>query len=481
MSRMRTATMAWLVLVPLLAAPAVADHGGPPAGQSYTFLQAGFTQEVVGTGSFFMGGVAFAPDGDPLVDECQFSGSPLHRYDLQGVAPPVNATPLHPQTSLPSNAGCGLTNHPDGTLYTNTGGGVVNLDATTGAPLRGPFGPGGNALGIAPDPQTGNLVYVGADGTLFFVNQAFTSSGVFSTVTTNNFLDGIYFDPIGEFLFVANRAPSFRLTILRRDGTLVQHVPMTSEPDGIAFHATAPKFVITNNLDGTITRFDFPSDDFTQTPAQSVFASGGFRGDLSQVGPDGCVYITQDGVRYNDGTVSTAANSLVRICPGFSPPPGVTPPPETCPAGLVPTIVGTGGPDVLTGTPGPDIIFGGGGDDRIDGLSGDDVICGGDGNDLIFGGPGNDAVYGDAGNDRISGGAGNDRLFGGDGDDQLSGGDGDDELRGGSGVDRLAGGDGDDLLVDNDGTPGDQLAGGPHMVADTCSGDPGDLLATCNP
>jgi hypothetical protein len=97
---------------------------------------------------------------------------------------------------------------------------------------------------------------------------------------------------------------------------------MTSEPDGISFHAQSPKFVITNNTDGTITRFDFPADDFTQVPVQSVFASGGFRGDLSQVGSDGCVYITQDGTRYNDGTV-TDENSLVRICGGFAPPPGV--------------------------------------------------------------------------------------------------------------------------------------------------------------
>ncbi|HEX8091506.1 MAG TPA: HYR domain-containing protein, partial [Blastocatellia bacterium] len=64
------------------------------------------------------------------------------------------------------------------------------------------------------------------------------------------------------------------------------------------------------------------NDDFTQAPSQSVFASGGFRGDLTQVGPDGCLYVTQNGTRYNDGTV-TNENSLVRICGGFAPPPGV--------------------------------------------------------------------------------------------------------------------------------------------------------------
>jgi uncharacterized repeat protein (TIGR01451 family) len=94
---------------------------------------------------------------------------------------------------------------------------------------------------------------------------------------------------------------------------------MTDEPDGIAFHASSPKFVVTNNTDGTMTRFDFPLDNFTLAPVQSPFASGGFRGDLGQVGADGCIYLTQDGTRYDNGTVTTE-NSLVRVCGGFAPP-----------------------------------------------------------------------------------------------------------------------------------------------------------------
>jgi hypothetical protein len=88
-----------------------------------------------------------------------------------------------------------------------------------------------------------------------------------------------------------------------------------------------------------MTRFDFPGDDFTQPPVQSVFASGGFRGDLTQVGPDGCLYITQDGLRYDDGTIGSG-DSLVRICPGFAAPPGVGG--GTCPAPFEPTTTITG-------------------------------------------------------------------------------------------------------------------------------------------
>src|SRR5215212_8184936 len=96
---------------------AKADHG-TAAGKSFTVLEPGFTQEIIGVTSHFMGGVAFAPDGDPWVNDCT-SGSELHRFDLQGVAPEVFGTKLHPESIVPSNAGCGMTNHPDGFIYSN--------------------------------------------------------------------------------------------------------------------------------------------------------------------------------------------------------------------------------------------------------------------------------------------------------------------------------------------------------------------------
>ncbi len=324
-----------------------ADHG-TGSGKSFTFLQAGFSQEIVGVAPIFMGGVAFAPDGDPLVSECGFFGTPLIRFDLQGIAPEVNGTKLHPFSTLSNNAGCGLTNNPDGNVYTNTSAGVIRLDANTGAQIDLAFGPSGNALGITTDPQTGNVVYIGSNGTVRFVSAAFNAIGVFSTVTAGNFIDGIVFDPAGNFLLLANRSPLHRLTILRRDGTLVQHVPMSSEPDGVAFHASAPVFVVTNNLNGQLTRFDFPGNDLTQVPTQSVFASGGFRGDLNQVGPDGCLYLTQAGTRY-DNNVVTNENSLVRICAGFGP--GPTPTPTPSPSPTPPTAGSCGIPGVVKARP----------------------------------------------------------------------------------------------------------------------------------
>jgi hypothetical protein len=314
------------VAVPLaVTGGAAADHEAMD-GMSFLFLQPPFTQDIYGIQPSFMGGVAFAPDGDPWTNDCAFSGSPLHRYDRQGVAPPPPSDPtteLHPRSDHPSNAGCGMTNHPNGSLYTNTGSGVVRLDASTGAQTGGPFGPGGNALGIAVDPETANLVYVGSDGTMHSVDPALTTTSVFSAATTGRFIDGIAFDPTGDFLFLSSRSPGFNLTVINGDtGAFIRDNPMTSEPDGISFHASTPKFVVTNNTDGTMTRMDFPADDYTLPGVASLFAGGGFRGDLSNVGPDGCIYLAQSGSRFDNGTTSFE-NSIVKICPGFAPPPGV--------------------------------------------------------------------------------------------------------------------------------------------------------------
>jgi predicted extracellular nuclease len=91
---------------------------------------------------------------------------------------------------------------------------------------------------------------------------------------------------------------------------------------------------------------------------------------------------------------------------------------ERC-EGLVPTLRGTAGDDVLTGTSGRDVVVGLGGNDVISGGNGDDVICGGAGNDRISGGNGDDVLLGGFGDDRLAGDNGSDRLLGGAGDDVL--------------------------------------------------------------
>lgn len=91
---------------------------------------------------------------------------------------------------------------------------------------------------------------------------------------------------------------------------------------------------------------------------------------------------------------------------------------ERC-QGLVPTLVGTEGDDVLEGGNGVDVIMGLGGDDVIRGLNGDDVLCGGAGQDVVEGGNGGDVLLGGFGDDVLDGGRGDDVLVGGPGTDTL--------------------------------------------------------------
>jgi len=303
---------------------AVADHG-TASGKSFTLLQSGVTQEIFGVSSHIMGGIAFAPDGDPLVNDCTTGASELHRYDRQGVAPEVFGTKLHPETILPSNAGCGMANHPDGFIYSNTMFGVVRLNATTGVQSGIPFGPAGNALGIATDPQTGDLVYAartctftGTDCDIITANPV---TGVSSTfVTVPGFVEGLSFSPDGSQLYLAKRRPSLAVGVIdrtapgARSGVLNRNIPLSNEPAGIAYHPSG--FLLTANVDGTLTKV-VPGTPDVVTP----FAEDGGRAELTTLGADGCFYVTQDmWTHYDDDTITTQS-SLVRICVGGPPPP----------------------------------------------------------------------------------------------------------------------------------------------------------------
>lgn len=275
-------------------------------------------------------------------------------------------------------------------------GGVTRLHADTGLPVPWPngeirpAGPAGNALGIATDPVTQHLVYAGEDCddkgelrptcTFWSLDPGDATTPPSATMWAQvphvemPFVDGIYFSKDGQYLFVTNRTDRLYdvpnaspiavnlITVLRRPALtgqlaqVVQHIPMATEPDGISFH-TSGQFLVTNDEEGgTMTRFDFPNG-FDNPPSNArtltvfsgigdetieltlfgmPFATEGHRGDLSQVGPDGCIYATQGrdfsiynpGTRYDNGDVTTE-DSIVKICAtpgngGFEPPPGVT-------------------------------------------------------------------------------------------------------------------------------------------------------------
>ena len=332
-----------------LALSGVLVYGRPQyPGQSFLTLDNKYTQQLFGvTSSFassggYLGGVAVLQNGDVLAVECVENGTRLHRFRGSATTT-VHRSAVHAETVQPIAGGCGIVVHPNGTLYLNMNDGVhgvANVDPTTGATIA-LMGPPGNALGIAVDPVTNHLLYAGYDCragvygptcTLYDVDPATGFVGptpiVFKPKDELAYVDGIYFDPTGQYIFLDNRFPIERLTVLDRNGTIVQHVPVGSEPAGIGFHGGSDRFVVTSNIDGTMTMFRFPpkdstTDEYRELLDMAWFARDGFRGDLSQVGPDGCLYATQAGTRYNDYT-ETDENSIVRICGGFSPPAGIT-------------------------------------------------------------------------------------------------------------------------------------------------------------
>src|SRR5205085_1848895 len=111
------------------------------------------------------------------------------------------------------------------------------------------------ALGITTDPVNGHLVYVGADChpnlvpgattcTLYDLDPVTNASSIFAQMPRSAvpFIDGVYFEPAGQYLFLANRGqdPGTNfLTVLSRPAgvvsspgvtQIVQSIPMTSEP-----------------------------------------------------------------------------------------------------------------------------------------------------------------------------------------------------------------------------------------------------------
>lgn len=285
---------------------------GAATAAPFSTLAAPFTQKLYATGFPFAFGIAFAGNGDVFA-----SFGALQRVDSHSTIAQSGST-IHPTSTVSPgvSVGLGLVNGVNGDVYANTGSGVQPLDPTTGQPIGSPIGPAGNQLGITVDPQTGNLVY-GSNAGISFVSPDGTKTGTFTSSVSP---DGIVFDPTGNYLFAASGGG---VAVINRSGTVVQSIALTtpgsSGSDGMAFHAGTPNFLISNNNSGDLTRFDFPVGDYTKVPKQSVFASGGSRGDLTQVGSDGCLYVSQESTKFADGTTGSAG-SIVQICPGFIPP-----------------------------------------------------------------------------------------------------------------------------------------------------------------
>lgn len=147
---------------------------------------------------------------------------------------------------------------------------------------------------IAPDPISTDL-YVSCGNGIVRIQNPTSATPIVTMFTAGSNFDGIKWTGDGQHLWGSNLS-LFQVQEFSRAGVVEASIPWTHGPDGIA---TAPpgavenginvsNNVFVNNNDGTITRIDTNNGD-----ALSTVASGGSRGDLTTVGPDGCWYVTQ--------------------------------------------------------------------------------------------------------------------------------------------------------------------------------------------
>ena len=141
--------------------------------------------------------------------------------------------------------------------------------------------------------------------------------------------------------------------------------------------------------------------------------------------------------------------------------------------GLIATITGTAGDDVIEGTSGNDVIYDAAGNNKITSRGGNDTICTGGGNDTIDSGDAADYVDAGGGDNKIwlrgegdtlIAGDGNDTIDSGDGADTVNAGGGDNEifLRGES--DALFAGDGNDTIDSGEGADTVHAGGGNNEI-----------------
>src|SRR5438105_3399965 len=341
-------------------------------GRSFGFLAPGYAQHLYGVSSlrstsFSLGGVVVLQDGTVISAECRGPQTKLHIFDPD---PSTTFTKydtlLHKETtSAQIVGGCGLAFHN----VAGTGYLFSNLNDTSSSDGDGTFGVAriawpslsvtkmaanfpGNGLGIAVDPQSGDLIYAGVacrltnplppSCPLYRLNPSTGAVTTFASLPGSQlaFIDGIAFEPTrGDYLFITNRTTTRgELDVVNRSGQVVSRTPLIdtattgTDPVGIGFHGS-PSFVASNNQDGTMTEYDYPGG-YEVPGIPTRFAAGGSRGDMIQAGPDGCLYVTQLQTVYNDPTKTDNFNSIVQICGGFVPPPDIIPNPPPSPSSL---------------------------------------------------------------------------------------------------------------------------------------------------
>jgi len=199
---------------------------------------------------------------------------------------------IHNITNLA--AGNNLARATNGFLYLPTSAGLQRVDPTNWAlPAVTVTGVSGPGYGVNTLPN-GNVVY--AAGNTFPTSNEIHIYNPVSSVDSLVFTAGGLIDDIETSLTgliaLAGQTQN-NIILLNSSGALIQTIPTTNFPDGLAFATTAsPPALYSNDNMGTITRYDFGGGYNAAPTNVQVIASGGSYGDISCTGP--CkFYVTQ--------------------------------------------------------------------------------------------------------------------------------------------------------------------------------------------
>lgn len=286
-------------------------------------------------GGEFLVGMAFAPDGSIWVANDQTAQ--LKRYgtlykDNHGGAVLNGSKWLHevdvvgPDYTSTDVKITNLVNDPKGTpnMYGLGPNGIYRYSTFTGAKNLGPYCPAGTTgrLGLAAAPN--GDIYFAVDRAAPYVSEIWRVSNTLTdptpicTVSRSDDMDAIVLDPTGQYLFLALDGVS-KIRVLTASGVFQRDINTAQpNPDGLCFHDCDEPYLVSNNNNGTINRFDFPNGYASGTVNQTVMASGGFRGDFVAV-HGGYMYATQwpgngfsNGTRYDNGA-EDSRKSIVRV------------------------------------------------------------------------------------------------------------------------------------------------------------------------
>jgi hypothetical protein len=194
----------------------------------------------------------------------------------------------------PFNYGIGLAH---GVYYASSGNSVVTFDPVTlvaGPPAN--FSLPCATFSIVPDPLSLDIFLSSFCG-IYRVAAPDSATPVVTQVSpTQDFYDGLAITNDGQHVWGAEYFQG-NVVEISRTGALEQTIFIGSGlPDGIAIAqpntiigtTDVSNNVFVNENNGTVQRIDTNNGN-----AVTTVASGGTRGDMATVGPDGCFYVTQ--------------------------------------------------------------------------------------------------------------------------------------------------------------------------------------------